>query len=603
MATYAALASATGAVVGATAATVASPADSRPSPVIVAAVAAAGGLGGFLLWRLTGEGREGRAAAAAVKAAEERALRCVDQVHAKQSKKDSPLDIAYCKQVERWTVELRGGQAHVPSALRLAARSQHLRKHAQNGQLQEFLSISGIEPSLAARTAALVAALVVKDASLAHDPDMQTLEDAVSLVSLDAQQLSKFQEGRDDTKTTEQLQKTWRRMSRPARAQALALDYSPRMLCCLLQAIVSSEGLEATMSPMVAPRLPTATVKLLRESWKLVPEDKLGAEFYARLYAEEPALREVFDVAIAKPQNVPKAVRLLLDLLDTERVPRLERVVHAMASLGLNFGSLRTAHLAPIKRALVRCIRGYAPSKERNKINQVWETFFYSLSAVAAPCLIMGDRLEELTAATAASLPTPGGGTHAAAMAAHGVALLKMCLGITALSQNGTAAPEEVLGKLHEANGWLLQSVKEEVNAYCGLLSASLAVSAEPEAEIVAVQSGSAAPQGVGGAPTWTEAEQRRWQRRSVEVPLNISEISMGVAMACLPCKRQIKRSLHPDWLAGVKLLRTATEISLRNVQINLQALAAKGIGEGLEKRFRNLLDTEPQWEDLMDIS
>jgi len=345
------------------------------------------------------------------------------------------------------------------------------------------------------------------------------------------------------------------------------------------------------MAPMVAPRFPSATVALLRESWKLVQQDKFGADFYARLYAEDPVLKTVFDFPVARAENVPKAVQLLLDMLDADQVPRLEKVVHAMATLGLNFGRLRTAHLAPLKRALVRCVTACSPPGEKKRTNQVWEAFFYSLCAVVAPCLLMGDRLAEIAASTSAALPSPGGGTHAGMLAANGTALLEMCLSITALSQNGTAAPQEVLGKLREANGWLLQAVKDEVHAYCGLLSSSLALST------VAGQS----PQ---GNPS-EDAERRLWSRRAIEVPLNIAEISVGIAVACLPSRRQIKRSLQPDWVAGAKLLRTATEISMRNAQVNLQASGtrASASGDGLEKRFAKLRDAEPPWEDLCDIS
>jgi len=68
-----------------------------------------------------------------------------------------------------------------------------------------------------------------------------------------------------------------------------------------------------------------------------------------------------------------------------------------------------------------------------------------------------------------------------------------------------------------------------------------------------------------------------------------------------------VKRSLQPEWVAGVKLLRTATEISLRIVTLNLQSGAngAKIAGgvECLEKRFAKLRDTEPPWEDLCDFA
>lgn len=90
---------------------------------------------------------------------------------------------------------------------------------------------------------------------------------------------------------------------------------------------------------------------------------------------------------------------------------------------------------------------------------------------------------------------------------------------------------------------------------------------------------------------------------RAIEVPLNVAEISAGIAVACLPYRRQVKRSLQPDWIAGAKLLRTATEISMRLAQINLQASGTRGSGDGHEKRFAKLRDADPPWEDLCDVS
>merc|ERR1719215_1477729 len=104
----------------------------------------------------------------------------------------------------------------------------------------------------------------------------------------------------------------------------MGLAYSPRMLGCLLEAIAAAEGFEVTTSPLVAPRLPAATVALLRDSWSLVPQAKFGEEFYERLYAEDEALKTVFDYPVARPENVPKVVQIMLDFLDSQSVPRLE---------------------------------------------------------------------------------------------------------------------------------------------------------------------------------------------------------------------------------------------------------------------------------------
>jgi len=386
-------------------------------------------------------------------------------------------------------------------------------------------------------------------------------------------------------------------MSSSAKAKAAALEYSPRTLGALLEGAAAAEGFEATTSPMVSPRLPRETVALLRESWAKVNEEKFGDELYERLYSEEPALRSLFAYPAARPSNLSKAITMLLELLDSESVPRLERIVHSIVAMGAEFGGLQTAHLAPLKRALVRTVTAYAGSREKRKTNQAWEAFYYALCAVAAPHLTLRGRVSELTIATASALPNPDGGTHAGLIAANGVALLEMCLAVSARSQGGATAQTEVSGRLIEAREWLVRAVMDEVNAYCGLISSCLAfIQDDPKSSSDKVQ---------GSIANAEVAERRRWLRRAAEVPLNIAEIAVGSAVACLASRRHVKRSLQPEWVAGAKMLRTATEISLRIVSLNLQTGGAKGASgcEGLEKRFAKLRDTEPPWEDLCDFA
>jgi len=537
----------------------------------------------------------------------------VDVVHAKQPRlREDALDERdYCLEVERWVCQLRGGLELVSPALRLAARAQHFERRAlprdsypmgregylqwraaakrrQGERLVELLSSTGLEESVLARTSRLVA----KALPLDKDADMQTLEDAACLVFL-SHELELFQSDKDDQKLTDILRKTWAKMSRPAQGLALGLEYSPRNLGCLVEAIASQEGLEVTKQPMVAPRLPAATVVALRESWAQVPKEKFGQDFFERLYAEDEELKTVFDYPVTRPENMWKVVQRFVDLLDIELVPRLESMAHAVAALSRYFGRLRMSHMAPIKRALVHTVKAYMPVKEKKLNTLAWEAFFYSLAAVAAPYLVMNDNLEEFAAATAASLPTPGGGPHAGAIAAHGAALLEMSLGITKLSQGASQSPEEVVGKLHEARGWLLNSVRDDVNAYCGLLSSVYARSGRVT-EVA--EAGAESSKGVSAE----EAERRRWLRRATEVPLRVAEVSVGAAIACLDSRSTVKRSLKGDWIAGVKLLRCAWEISMKNVAINIVDLD-KGAGD-LDARLMRMRETPLPWEDLCDI-
>jgi len=278
---------------------------------------------------------------------------------------------------------------------------------------------------------------------------------------------------------------------------------------------------------------------------------------------------------------------MLLDQAEIEHVPRLERLAHGIAALSSKFSKLRLSHMAPIKRALVRTVVAFAPGNQKAITNKVWEAFFYSIAAVAAPPLVLSENLSDLTHATASTLPTPGGGPLAGVIAAHGIGLLEMCLGIGALGAP-QSAPTDLMSKLTEARSWLVGCVRDDVNAYCGLLSSvygrNLGGDEGMSASAVAAR----------------EAEYRRWLRRATEVPLKVAEVTTGAGVACLPYKKTIKHSLRGDWIVGVKLLRTAVEISRKNAAINMQD--GGRVASDLELRVTRLRDIDPPWEDLGDI-
>lgn len=383
-------------------------------------------------------------------------------------------------------------------------------------------------------------------------------------------------------------------MTPAAQGIAWTLPYTPKQLGCLLEAVASAEGLAATELPMVAPRLPAATVKLLRESWERIEKESFGEEFLKRAMNED--IHHILNDKVARPEVIVQFIQLLLDLLDPESVPQLERVVHAAAALARQFGRLRMKHLVALKRCLTRTVvEVYTAPKAKRQTSRCWEAFFYCLAAVAAPHLTLTDSLTEFIAASAATLPMPAGGTQAAAVAAQGVALLEMCLGITAAQTDakfkGESAPREVVTKLSEARGWLVESVRSDVNAYCGLLGFTYARMEPPRGE-----------QGVEAE----ENEFRLWQRRATEVPLKVAEYSFGVANTCFKYRKQIIRSLENDWLAGAKLLNTAFEIALKNTESSLSFMGKdhRGDIEAQLARLRTQLNSSGKkvWQELCDV-
>eukprot|EP00931_Biecheleriopsis_adriatica_P006664 TRINITY_DN10802_c0_g1_i2.p1 TRINITY_DN10802_c0_g1~~TRINITY_DN10802_c0_g1_i2.p1 ORF type:complete len:606 (+),score=151.68 TRINITY_DN10802_c0_g1_i2:44-1861(+) len=581
--------------------------EARPRAGLVAAAAAAGGLGGYLLWQALGGGDADGASCRAVN----RALSLLDAAQKQQPKQqEDALDgLAFCKEVEVWVGRLCGRLELASPALRLATRAHHLERHAvsrssfpdgregymrykaalkreQENRLAGILRRAGVDRPTALRAINLMA----KEINAKEDREMQILEDALSLVFLE-RELPALPVG-EAQRLADILAKALKKMSPAAQALALSFRYDTHTFGCFVEAMAVAEQLDRT-APMVSPRLPKACVSLLRQSWKQVPQDSFRKEFFDRLYIEDSSLQQIFQHPMVEvPENAWNVVQLMLDLLDVENVPRLERFVHALAGLAFRHGRFRLAHLAPIKRALVRTVTSHASKQEKKKLSQAWEAFFYALAAVAAPPLVLQDNFQEVVAATACSLPIPSGGTHAAMMAANGASLLEMSLKCSALSRGGSAVPEEVLGKLSDARGWLIECVRDDVNAYCGLVSS---VYAQGHSEDQAAAS-------TLGSSTAEETERRRWTQTTAEVPMRVTELAMGTAVACLTCKSAIKPSMKVDWIAGAKLLRTATEISLKNVVINIRDMAVAGKATDVEKRLAKIRDMEPPWEDLIDV-
>eukprot|EP00927_Polykrikos_kofoidii_P014067 TRINITY_DN16133_c1_g1_i1.p1 TRINITY_DN16133_c1_g1~~TRINITY_DN16133_c1_g1_i1.p1 ORF type:complete len:648 (-),score=94.49 TRINITY_DN16133_c1_g1_i1:72-1919(-) len=566
------------------------------SAAVAATAAALGGVGGYTLWKLSSRSEPTL----------EQVLDAIDTVHAAQPR--SPEDVLnpteYCREVERCLFLLWGGPAVVSSALRIAARAQRFNEHSSSvrridfseglegyhawraqvktelgKRLIPFLKHRGVNDVMSARVESLL--FEDGDASPERNVEMRTLEDAVALVFFSHELPALAADVNNDAKFKLALAGAWKKLGRPAQARVLTFDYTPSLWGSLLEAIAIAEGLESTTSPMVAPRLPATTISILRDTWARIPQDTFGQEVLERLYAEDDQLKAVFDPCFFRPSNMWKAVDMLLNMLDAPQVPRLERVAHAVAALGHQIFGLCAKHLVLLKRAIVRSVLAHTHS-DKKTVSRVWEAFFYSVTAVMAPYLVLADSLPDLAAATASPLATPGGGPHAGAIAAQGIGLLEMSLTMTELCRGGTPAPAGLVNKLYEARSWLIESVRNDVNAYCGLL-ASVYADTRTSVESKLVED--------------DESERRRWQRKAAEVPSRIAEVSMGVAIECLPCPAQIRTSLQGDWAAGAILLRTAFEISVRNAHSNIRE-SPKGLVD-LEQRIARLVETEAPWEKL----
>jgi len=101
--------------------------------------------------------------------------------------------------------------------------------HAQKAG--EILRTTGYDDDTIAR----VQALNLKK-NFPADPESRVLEDALSLVFLQFQ-LADLAAKTDDEKIINALQKSWKKMTPAAHAQALQLDYAPREAALVQKAL------------------------------------------------------------------------------------------------------------------------------------------------------------------------------------------------------------------------------------------------------------------------------------------------------------------------------------------------------------------------------
>lgn len=165
-----------------------------------------------------------------------------------------PYELFYAQQVSAWVLRLDPGASE---ELLLAARCQHIcrwmvpRNSYPEGRAGYLKWRSDLKRFHAAKAGEIlhevgygdavikrVQALNLKN-DLSRDPEVQTLEDALCLVTLE-HQLADLMKKTAEDKMVSILQKTWRKMSGAARAAALELKYSPAEHALLQKALAPS---------------------------------------------------------------------------------------------------------------------------------------------------------------------------------------------------------------------------------------------------------------------------------------------------------------------------------------------------------------------------
>ena len=191
----------------------------------------------------------------------QRAIQSIDEANREDPNSEvvdgvpQPKEVVYGVRMQKWVEELDPG---APESLRIAARSQHIRRWEiprsdypmdRKGYLRWRTTLYGFHADTASEllraadyddeTIERVRALLQKR-NLRTDADVQTLEDAAALVFLE-HHLDDFL-NRDDIgeeKAIKIIRKTWNKMTERGHEAASALELSPESTALLERALTS----------------------------------------------------------------------------------------------------------------------------------------------------------------------------------------------------------------------------------------------------------------------------------------------------------------------------------------------------------------------------
>lgn len=152
-----------------------------------------------------------------------------------------PYEVFYAKEVTKWVLRLNPAASE---PLLLAARCQHIcrwmspRSSYPEGRAGYLKWRADLKNFHARKSAAILAEVgyppdiiervqtLNTKKGLGQDPEVQTLEDALCLVTLEHQLADLVRKTEHDTMVSI-LRKTWKKMSPPAHEAALTISYSP----------------------------------------------------------------------------------------------------------------------------------------------------------------------------------------------------------------------------------------------------------------------------------------------------------------------------------------------------------------------------------------
>jgi len=135
---------------------------------------------------------------------------------------------------------------------------------------------------------------------------------------------------------------------------------------------------------------------VMRDSWALVEPraDRVAEYFYARLFVENPELRDLFPVAM-NAQRVRLLRALVRVMQDIDRPHELRPFLSQLGADHRKFG-VRPEHYAAVGRALLAALRTYAGDGWTREAEAVWSTAYRRMSN------LMLDAAEAVPASTPA---------------------------------------------------------------------------------------------------------------------------------------------------------------------------------------------------------
>ncbi|MGA2804568.1 MAG: glutamate formimidoyltransferase [Acidimicrobiales bacterium] len=166
-----------------------------------------------------------------------------------------------------------------------------------------------------------------------------------------------------------------------------------------------------------------------------------------------------------------------------------------------------------------------------------------------------GESLSDFTARLAARIPTPGGGSAAAAAGAMGAALGEMVVAYSVGKDD--ASLDEVRERFAAARGRFIGLVEQDAQAYADTVTARRATKAEPGPE---------------AEQAWTAAI---WH--AADVPLDTARLAWTCAGELRQLADRVRPMMKSDWTTALALLNAAREGAIANVTINADDLRERG--------------------------